>query len=461
MEGLDGGVRRIPCFLADTWWFALTARLSDERFRELAQLRARQGFTAVQLVVGIPPEVGPANVNAHSRVGPAWFPDGRFHEPYLELAREKIEYLNDRGLTVIIYGLWGHQLAWLGVPAARAWWERIVARFDDLDVIYCLTGESNLWLGTEHALLPGRTTDDLLSAVARSRLPGRLRSALRPVRARYARYRHAGSAAARRRGFAEILTALRAATDRPVLAHVVPGETSEDALDRADLLAAVTVQTGHDAASRPLLWEWPLRSAKRWPGKPFVNLEPWYEGIRDSFGVEDQLFAYWASMLAGAAAHCYGAHGVWNVGDGRFLAHWGRQTLDEAVALPTPGLLGASHRAFLDNDGPNLAVTTVDEVGGVLRSISRRRADGTAAITYLPDTARARGIAALHDPAARGNRRFFDPGRGEFVPRPAPNGPLVVIEDQMMPDSDHARPPRRPAAVPVPAQPAPSARSAS
>ena len=39
-------------FLADTWWFALTRRLPDEAFAALVEKRVKQGFTAVQLVVG-------------------------------------------------------------------------------------------------------------------------------------------------------------------------------------------------------------------------------------------------------------------------------------------------------------------------------------------------------------------------------------------------------------------------
>ena len=56
----------IPAFLADTWWFALTGRLDDAAFPRLVERRAGQGFTAAQLVVGIPPEVGPAHPAAQS-----------------------------------------------------------------------------------------------------------------------------------------------------------------------------------------------------------------------------------------------------------------------------------------------------------------------------------------------------------------------------------------------------------
>ena len=66
-------------FLCDTWWYGLTKRLPDKKFEELAKLRHKQGFNAVQLVVGIPPEVGPENPNAASEVGPAWNLRGEFN----------------------------------------------------------------------------------------------------------------------------------------------------------------------------------------------------------------------------------------------------------------------------------------------------------------------------------------------------------------------------------------------
>ena len=445
----------VPCFLADTWWFALTGRVTDDRFTQLARLRAEQGFTAVQLVVGIPPEVGPGNRDAWSPVGPAWFPDGRPNPGYLEHARSRIQYLNSLGITAVVYGCWGHQLAWLGRDGARAWWARVVAALDDLDVVYCVSGETNLWIGTEDALLPDRTTGDLLATAARARVPGRVQALLRRSRAQevlrrsraqevlrrsrrgYVQVRHAAAVQARRDGWDEVLRALAAATDRSLLAHVVPGETSADALAAHDLLAAVTVQTGHDQASRPLLWEWPARCAARFPGRPFVNLEPWYEGIRDDFATADQLFAYWVSMLSGAAAYCYGAHGMWNAGDGAFLAHWGKQSLDTAAALPTPALLGASHRVFLDAGGPDPdGVTTVDVVAGTLRSITRTRADGTR-LTFLPDAARVPAAAqappARDDGQADGRRRYFAPATGTFLASPLARGPLVVLTGLRVP----------------------------
>ena len=55
---------KLPHFFADTWWFAMT-RLNDKQFLKLVKLRQEQGFTAAQIVVGIPPEVGIENENIY------------------------------------------------------------------------------------------------------------------------------------------------------------------------------------------------------------------------------------------------------------------------------------------------------------------------------------------------------------------------------------------------------------
>lgn len=182
----------IADFLADTWWFGLSRRLSEQGFQDLAALRATQGFSAVQLVVGVPPEVGPENGNAQSQVGFPWSLDGHFNQEYLKFAQERIQYLNDLGFVVIVYGAWGHQIEWLGKATLTEWWLRIVESLDTLNVVYCLCGESNLWIGEEGKLLPDKSTDDLVkSQVVLSRLPSRIIGLLiKAVRRFKKRHRH-------------------------------------------------------------------------------------------------------------------------------------------------------------------------------------------------------------------------------------------------------------------------------
>lgn len=400
--------------LADTWWFSLTSRLPAARFDELARRRVDQGFNAVQLVAGIPPEVGPLNENARSEAGFPWGIDGAINESYLALARERVGRLNALGLRVIVYGAWGHQIAWLGREGMARWWSRLVSAVDDLDVVYCLTGESNLWLGEEDRLLPDRTSANLAHYRALQWLPGRFHGLARRARAFRQARRSPARAAERRAAWSDVLAHLAGLTARAILIHPVPGDTGQQVIDNGHLLAANTIQTGHSEATREAIWQIPLRERSLAPDRLFLNLEPWYEGILGQFGPADQLYACWATLLAGAAGYCYGAHGLWNVGDGRFLAHWGAQTFDEALALETPRLIGLSHRLWRDWDQPGEVICETRE--GRLLRLGRRLADGRA-ITFYPRVELAGNVPT---------GRYWLPLAGEFGAAPA-GGPLVVL----------------------------------
>ncbi|RMF38737.1 MAG: DUF4038 domain-containing protein [Chloroflexi bacterium] len=410
--------------LADTWWFGLTQRLSEGAFKDLAALRAEQGFSAVQLVVGIPPEVGPANENARSPVGFPWTLEGEINAAYLAFARDRIAYLNRLGLTVIVYGAWGHQIEWLGREGMIRWWLRIVETLDALDVVYCLCGESNLWVGEASKLLPARSTDDLVARRSLALLPRREREflvrAVRTLRRPLDRRRRE----ARRSAWSRVLEEVARRTDRPILIHPVPDETGYEAVNNPHLLAANTLQTGHDPRARNRLWQQPLALLRegRAP-KGLINLEPWYEGIQGRFWAEDQLFAYWVTMLAGAMGYCYGAHGIWNVGDGRFLAHWGPQTFAQALALETPRLLGLSHQQCL-RWVPRQGRTFYQTAGEKLLTIGRE-GEGRV-VQFFPDVV---GVGPV--PVGR----YWLPLAGAFVEQPPLRGPVVVFRDGTTPET--------------------------
>ncbi len=404
-------------FLCDTWWYGLTQRVDDKKFEELARLRAHQGFTTVQMVVGIPPEVGPENPNASSEVGPAWDLQGEFNQDYLKHSRERVEYLNSLGLSAILYGAWGQQIEWLGEKKMKNWWSEIVKNFDDLDVMYCLTGESDIWVGEEKKLLPDRSTGELNTVRLMPFLHPRLVYMGKRLINLVNQPLNEGRKAERRNKWSHVLTHVSSMTNKPIFIHVLPNMTSEEAVNNPRLLDAITVQTGHSDTTRKLLWESPLESAKQNPSKPFINLEPWYEGITGRFKTEDQLYAYWVSMMAGAYAYCYGAHGVWNAGDGKFLAHWGKQTLGEAMRLKTPQLIGSSHKLFIESGFADYSKVEVEERDGELVNITRSNDKGSV-VTYIPD-------ANLVDDLPEGD--IFSPLKNEMLKTSPRTGQIVII----------------------------------
>jgi hypothetical protein len=402
--------------LVDTWWFGLSNRLDEQAFLDLAMLRVQQSFSAVQLVVGVPPEVGPANENAASTAGFPWTLDGSFNPAYLDLARHRIQYLNNRGLKVIVYGAWGHQIEWLGQAKMLAWWRQIIQVLDDLDVIYCLCGESDLWAGEAAQLLPDKTTSDLTGNKARlARLAHRFR------------FPRGKQLAERRAAWSNILEHVSQATEKPVLIHPVPGVTGHEAVHNPQCLSANTLQTGHQTNTRNHLWQLPLAHAtvnqENRDNSPIINLEPWYEGIKDKFWAQDQLYAYWVSQLAGASGYCYGAHGIWNVGDGQFLAHWGKQTFGQARALDTPRLIGLSHHQYMRHRPYGATGRTFYETKDAkLRTIGKKT--DKQLIQFFPDVAQAR-----HIPEGRN----WLPLEGSFSDTPPLRGSVVVLADLQQP----------------------------
>jgi len=398
-------------FLADTWWYGLTSRLSDLDLQRLAQKRVKQGFNAVQIVFGIPPETTPENPKASSPFGPAWHRDGTFNPDYLQFARQRIQYLNSLGLTVVVYGAWGNQVGWLGIGRMLDWWSQILNTTSDLKVFYCLTGESNLnpdnldekLFDNFSPNLPGLTVlkqphfnNGLLSKI-HNRQSFRLQN--------------------RRRAWSIILDYVSRNTKIPVLIHPLPLETGFEVVENPHLLAANTVQSGHSQSFRPHLLELPLThfDLKDDAGRGFINLEPWYEGIRNQFWMKDQLYAYWVSMLAGASSYCYGAHGIWNVGDGKFLNHWGNQTFEQALSLDTPRLIGLSHQVYLSHT--NQSGEVIPEMQGI-RLISLTRKSLGTAITYIPEIKDAPEIPA---------GTIWLPVEGTYSSTLPSNGQVVVI----------------------------------
>lgn len=406
-------VQSLRGFLADTWWFGLTHRLTPDEFAALAKLRSDQGFTAIQLVAGIPPEVGPTHPNARSHSGFPWTLNGSFNAGYLRYAQERIALLNELGLTAIVYGAWGHQIDWLGPDRMGDWWSHLVDALDNLDVVYCLTGEINLWLGRSAQLLPDKSTDDLV----RIRPPRFLMGRLQRIAARLPGRSMAEKRQERREKWDAVLGRLAAQTRRPIIVHPTAYETGYESVQRPELLSANTAQTGHSHANRDRIWQLPLELLAEDKATIYINLEPWYEGIRDNFWTEDQLFAYWASMLGGAASHCYGAHGIWNVGDGHFLAHWGGQTYEAAKRLDTPRLLGLSHRFLLDWRAAQSGFTSgVEQRDGELISVFSRGADSS--IHYYPDIFRATDVP---------HGTVWLPTQGSFANSLPQAGQVVVV----------------------------------
>jgi hypothetical protein len=343
-------------WLADTWWEGLTRRLPTDQFRELAARRAEQGFSVVQIVAGLYPEMAPFAAEGESFSGWAWH-EG-FTGPnsaWFDEADERVKVLVRAGLVPCIVGAWGSYIRRMGTDKMLLHWRELIARWGAYPVVWCLAGEITA-LETEVMrtavskfergnVRPG----DLFGVLARRiallvRRRGRPRgfpdsegiAALLGVGAlageQVAQWNQVLGAVRRLDPFGRVLTV-----------HPQPNWPPYALIRNHDLVDMWMLQTGHSGiySLAPSVDQVCDALGQQSP-KPVVVGEVNYEGILGSSGPEMQRFLFWSHMLTGTAGHSYGAQGLWgfNTADypGGAGGRWNDLTWPEAAALP-----GASH----------------------------------------------------------------------------------------------------------------------
>ena len=403
---------KLPHFLADTWWFALTKRLSDEDFLKLVKTRQKQGFTAAQIVVGIPPEVGVENENAKSIFGSAWNKKGEINKKYLEFAKKRIRIMNEHNLKAIVYGAWGHQIEWIGTAKMIDWWKALIEELDEYDIIYCLTGEIDIWCDPiiSKILLPDKSTQNIISKVQKTN---------NMIKKVYNKFFSNENLWKKRRlkKWNEVLQYISKYTSKPILIHTMPTSSGLDVVENPELIAANTFQTGHTRESKNNIWQNIYNSRIKYPNKPTINLEPYYEGINDDFLGKWQLDAFWLSASSGAYSICYGAHGIWNVGDGEFLSQWGKQTFKSALSLKTPEILGKTYKILLEHGIFDWKEVSLNKINENIVSITRKSKKGEK-ITYIPDISKCEEIP---------KGQYFQVEIAKFVTKLPKSGAIVVF----------------------------------
>ncbi|MBI2940096.1 MAG: DUF4038 domain-containing protein [Chloroflexi bacterium] len=319
LEHQDG----TPFFwLGDTWWMGLCRRLRwPEDFRLLVADRAAKGFTVIQIVAGLYPDMPPFDERGANEAGFPWEPDRRRINPaYFAMADLRIQGLVDAGLVPCIVGCWGYFIGWMGVARMKQHWRNLIARYGAYPVVWCLAGEV--------------------------RMPYYLERPSTPEESRIYEERTA-------RAWSEVAAYLRAVDPyrHPLTVH--PGGSRAARVALADELSDFEMhQSGHLAAhGLGTVLERSLRlithSRGMQPVKPIVEGETCYEGIFEANRQEVQRLLFWARMLSGAVGHTYGANGVWQVntrerpfGPSPHGTSWGQTPWDDAARLPGSAQLG-------------------------------------------------------------------------------------------------------------------------
>ncbi len=299
-------------WLADTWWMGFTKRLMwPDGFETLAADRVRKGFSVVQIVAGLYPDMPPFDPRGENEAGQAWESDfARINPAYLDMADLRIQYLVDSGIVPCVVGGWGYFIRRMGVEKMKQHWRYLIARWGAYPVMWCLAGE-----GTMPYYLSQKKDED---------------------------------AAAQKKDWTELARYVRAtdAFGHPITIH--PSRSSRNCVEDASVLDFDMLQTGHDdRRSAPNTVETILSSRSAAPTMPVLVGEVCYEGIQEASREEVQRFMFWASVLSGTAGHTYGANGIWQVntrekpyGLSPHGHSWGDTPWEVAYQLPGSGQLG-------------------------------------------------------------------------------------------------------------------------
>ena len=313
LEHLDG----TPFFwLADTWWMGLCRRLVwPGEFQTLTADRVEKGFTVIQIVAGLYPDMPAFDERGANEAGFPWEEGfSRINPRYFDMADLRIDHLVRSGLVPCIVGCWGYYLTWMGVERMKQHWRYLVARYGAYPVVWCLAGEGIMpYYLSEH-----RERDREFQ----------------------------------RKGWTELAAYLRSIDPyhRPITIH--PTDSARNQVEDPSLLDIDMLQTGHGSwRSIPNTVRLVRRSYEGTPRMPVINGEVCYEGIGEGCRQEIQRFMFWACMLSGACGHTYGANGIWQVnrkgepfGPSPHGMSWGDTPWDEAYQLPGSRQLGISKR---------------------------------------------------------------------------------------------------------------------
>jgi hypothetical protein len=306
-------------WLGDTWWLGLTKRLNwPADFQTLAQDRRDKGFTVVQIVAGLYPDMPAFDARGASLAGFSWEADFSSINPaFFDEADARIMYLVEMGLCPCILGAWGYYLNWMGTEKMKLHWRCIIARWGALPVVFAAAGEQ---------MMPWYLSDKRETESAW----------LKQEWSKVVRYMREIN------GFNRLITT-----------H--PQSSGRGCVDDPLLLDFEMQQTGHGSPTVSHA----ARATEGWhglPQMPVINGESRYEAleITPEVTTADARQAFWAHLLnSGCAGHTYGANGIWQVnkendpfGNSPNGSNWGTTPWRQAMQLPGSSQL-ASAKAML------------------------------------------------------------------------------------------------------------------
>ncbi|MDO8686103.1 MAG: DUF4038 domain-containing protein [Clostridiales bacterium] len=315
-------------WLGDTWWMGLTSRLRwPEDFQLLTADRVKKGFSVIQIVAGLYPDMEPFDKRGANEAGFPWKEDYSCINPsYFDMADLRISWLVNSGLVPCIVGSWGYFLDFAGMDVIKKHWRYLVARYGAYPMVWCIAGEPLMaFYGSTN------WSDEKNEKYKMIRKDKKLEEEyLKTTKA----------------GWTEVTAYVRSLDPyhHPITIH----DVSHRHINDISLIDINMLQTGHagwkslDNTVGIMAEALAIR-----PQLPVIDGEACYEGIGGTNGPDIQRFIFWAHMLSGAAGHTYGANGLWQFntrekpyGPSPHGMSWGDVPWEDAYRLPGSKHLG-------------------------------------------------------------------------------------------------------------------------
>ncbi len=324
-------------WLGDTWWMGLSKRLEwSADFRRLVDDRADKGFSVIQIVAGLYPDMIPFDKRGENEAGFPWNEDfSRINPAYFDMADRRIDLLVQSGLLPCILGCWGYYIELAGVEVLKKHWRYILARYGAYPVVWCMAGEATM------PFYPARNW---------TKEKNKKYSQIWSDREKKLKYQDFA-----RDGWTEVTAYLRKIDPykHPITIHAPDyGHTN---VNDPSLLDLDMLQSGHGSwNSIPKTVNMIEKALNQEHKMPVIEAEVCYEGMGGSCYADVQRLAFWASMLSGAAGFTYGADGIWQVnlkgmpfGESPQGIAWGLTSWEDAYKLPGSRQLGLA-KSFLE-----------------------------------------------------------------------------------------------------------------
>ncbi len=258
-------------WIGDTWWNWAKIDIPFFRFMEMADDRADKGFTVGQLFV-------PGN---------GWGAKATIHEdnftridPYhIKKIDSIISYANQKGITVWIHPWWARENMneTISEDQIKRWWRYLIHRYGAYNVIWVLAGEYNMHNYGGYPLSFWNEVGKMIKAED----PYERIISTHPTPPGWG-----GGADAPQWSTAEVI-------------HHEPWLDYNQS------------QTGHGRYRNELTSEIVFDSYHKYPPKPVVVTEPWYEFVEGNPRAMDIRLGAWSAFLSGAAGHSYAGGHVW------------------------------------------------------------------------------------------------------------------------------------------------------